>query len=75
MALVRPDGYVGLLTGLDGGAKITEFLDSFMIVAEKQVNGTNNIGHMKENGCVDTYTGEAVPFGATEAASQLGVKV
>ncbi|KAL9127138.1 MAG: hypothetical protein Q9217_003928 [Psora testacea] len=75
MALVRPDGYVGLLTGLDGGAKITEFLDSFMVVAEKQVNGTNRIGHMKENGCVHTYAGDAVPFQATEAASQLGVKV
>ena len=35
MALVRPDGYISLLTGLDGGSAITKFMDRFMIATEK----------------------------------------
>ncbi|MCJ1389080.1 hypothetical protein MMC18_001934 [Xylographa bjoerkii] len=34
IALVRPDGYVALVTGLEGGAEVTEFMDSFMVVPE-----------------------------------------
>ncbi|MCJ1379283.1 hypothetical protein MMC17_002384 [Xylographa soralifera] len=32
MVLVRPDGYVALVTGLEGGAQVTEFMDSSMVV-------------------------------------------
>lgn len=35
MALVRPDGYISLVTGLDGGSAITKFMDRFMIATEK----------------------------------------
>ena len=34
MALVRPDGYISLVTGLDGGSTITKFMDKFMITTE-----------------------------------------
>lgn len=34
MALVRPDGYISLVTGLDGGSAITKFMDKFMITTE-----------------------------------------
>ena len=43
MAVVRPDGIAGLVTGLDGGAAITEFLDKSLVVAKES-------GHVKENG-------------------------
>ena len=47
MALIRPDGYIGLVTSLDGGPAITEFMDRFMIVAKGPVdtNGYAN-GHV-----------------------------
>ena len=35
MALVRPDGYISLVTGLDGGSAITKFMDRFMIATEQ----------------------------------------
>ena len=34
MTLVRPDGYVSMITGLDRGPAITKFMDSFMITRE-----------------------------------------
>ena len=34
MVLVRPDGVVALITGLEGGAIVTEFMDYFMVVPE-----------------------------------------
>ena len=52
MALVRPDGYVGLVTRLDGGPAITEFMDRFMIVAKGPVDSN---GHV--NGHVNGYEG------------------
>ncbi|MCJ1433540.1 hypothetical protein MMC27_002903 [Xylographa pallens] len=35
MVLVRPDGYVALVTGLEGGSQVTEFMDSFMVIPER----------------------------------------
>ena len=64
MALVRPDGYIGMVTGLDGGSAITKFMDKFMIASEsvwqsekmiKNGNGiTNGTGMTNEN---DTTNG------------------
>lgn len=34
MALVRPDGYISLITGMDGGPTVTKFMDSFMNVPQ-----------------------------------------
>ena len=35
MVLVRPDGVVALITGLEGGTALTEFMDNFMVVPEE----------------------------------------
>ena len=52
MALVRPDGYISLVTGLDGGSAITMFMDKFMITAESAWQGeqTNKNGNGFTNG-------------------------
>ena len=34
MTLLRPDGYISLITGLNGGPLITDFMDRFMVVPE-----------------------------------------
>ena len=39
MVLVRPGGYVALITDLEGGAQVTQFMDTFMVVPEC---GTSN---------------------------------
>ncbi len=39
MALVRPDGYIGLVTGLDGGPAITGFMDNFMVGPKSATQG------------------------------------
>lgn len=52
MALVRPDGYAALVTGLDGGAEVTEFMDRFMVVRKEPSglwNGNAN-GYANGNG-------------------------
>ena len=38
MALVRPDGYIALVTSLEGGAQVTEFMDSFMVVPKRDAS-------------------------------------
>lgn len=52
MALVRPDGYVSLITGLDGGVAITEFMDKFMLAPESacQSEPSNGTGTGVING-------------------------
>ncbi len=46
MALVRPDGYISLITSLDGGAAFTEFMDTFMVAPEPACQ----CEHMNGNG-------------------------
>ena len=45
MALVRPDGYISMVTGLDGGPAITKLMDNFMINPQPV--------HQKPNGYVN----------------------
>ena len=53
MTLVRPDGYVGIVTGLDEGEKITQFMDGFLNVkSTEQIKGS--IKHV--NGLADMVT-------------------
>ncbi|KAI4159291.1 MAG: hypothetical protein LQ342_006695 [Letrouitia transgressa] len=50
MVLVRPDGFIGLVTGLDGSLAMTEFMDQFMIVADQSVNRYDDPnGHASES--------------------------
>ena len=41
MALVRPDGYISLITSLEGGPAISNFMDRFMIVPEAASSGVD----------------------------------
>ena len=70
MALVRPDGYISLVTSLDGGLAITKLMDKFMLDPEpawqsEQMNGKKNgimngTGTMNEN---DTTNGNGIRNG------------
>ena len=52
LALVRPDGYIAFVTDLQGGPKITEFMDRFMVVSTKLTNGNRFVnGDGIANGC------------------------
>lgn len=42
MVLVRPDGYISLITSMDGGPAITKFMDSFMNVQEPMSQGASD---------------------------------
>ena len=56
MALVRPDGYIGLVTNLDGGPAITEFMDKFMVVTKGPVDSNGHVnGYV--NGHVNGHDG------------------
>ena len=48
MALVRPDGYISMVTGLDGGPAITKLMDKFMIIPQSEDQKPN--GHVNGNG-------------------------
>ena len=48
MALVRPDGYISLITGLDGGPAMTKLMDKIMIIPQALQANTN--GHLNGNG-------------------------
>ena len=57
MALVRPDGYISMVTGLDGGPTITKFMDRFMITTDgtgmMHGNSTmNGDGTQSEHGAI-----------------------
>ena len=49
LVLVRPDGVIAMVTGLDNGSAVTEFMDQFMIAEKEVVNGhdlTKGNGHL-----------------------------
>ena len=48
MALVRSDGYISMVTGLDGGPTITRLMDNFMIVPQPVHQKAN--GYVNDNG-------------------------
>ena len=75
MALVRPDGYISLVTGLDGGLAITKFMDRFMLAPKsscqsKSMNGNGN-GTTNGNGVTN---GHGHVNGATRASPGNGGK-
>lgn len=44
MVLVRPDGYISLITGMDGGPAITKFMDGFMNVPQSMSADASDVG-------------------------------
>ena len=69
IALVRPDGYIGLVTDLDGGPALTEFMDQFMVVAKESVNGN---GHVVGNGYANGYDAGNVAGHVDGVAEHVG---
>ena len=67
IALVRPDGYISMVTGLDGGSAITKFMDQFMIATDsawqsehtnRNGNGITNVtGMMNGNSITNSIRG------------------
>ena len=51
MALVRPDGYISMVTGLDGGPAITKLVDNYMILPQPVHHKPN--GHV--NGSAEAH--------------------
>ena len=76
VALVRPDGYIGLVTDLDGCPALTGFMDRFMVVAEDaaHANGHAN-GYDVGNGAGRVAGHAANGVEALGTANGVGVEV